>query len=123
MQRSGFEIKYMEGNHSDVTTKKLELPPKLVNHRPDVFGTNSIGAICIGEAKTKSDLTTERTRTQFIDFKRIVFEDSKNLFIIGIPSNSKHDLLRILSGLGIRPGSQLVVLEVPEQFLMKDAEV
>jgi hypothetical protein len=120
IQRLGFEIKYMEGRSEDVTMSKPDLPPRLISHRPDVFGTLSTGAICIGEAKTAGDLKSKRTITQFVDFTFIVRENPHNRLIIGIPAGAKGLVVNLLMSAGITIDQQVDILEVPEQFLSRN---
>jgi len=117
IQKLGFTIKYMEGNHSNVVSFKPPIPQKIITHRPDVFGIKPKGAICIGEAKTISDLNTGRTKTQLLDFRKIVKENTENLLVIGIPNEAKETLLKLLYTLGIVIDKQIYILTIPEILL------
>jgi hypothetical protein len=116
MQKNGFTIKNMEGNHTSVTITKPDLPPALSTHRPDVFGISD-QAICIGEAKTPSDLKTARTRTQLLEFVKFVRSNPQHLLIIGIPQGAKKQLIDLLYSLGITVDNQIDIMEIPLQFL------
>jgi len=122
-QRRGFAIQFLEGNHTDVTIYKPQLPEKLINHRPDVVGMNDKGGICIGEAKTGSDLKTRRSKTQLLDFFSIIKKNPDNSLIIGIPMIDKNLLTKTLQDLGITINSQIKILEIPEIFLQHDKKV
>ena len=116
LQRKGFVIKFMEGNHSNVTMKKPEMPPKVKRHRPDVYALKG-DAIGIGETKTEGDLKSEHTKNQLLDFKEVVRENTNNVLVMGIPSNAKIELIKLMRQLRITLDEQIIVIEVPETFL------
>ena len=117
IQRLGFKIICMEGSHTDVINYSPQLPSKLINHRPDIYGLNDKGAICIGEAKTNNDLNSKRTKTQLSDFRNIIKQLPDNLLIIGIPFGSKGKLITILQDLEIAFDNQIDIMEIPLTFL------
>ena len=117
MQNLGFTIKYMEGDHSSVVTTKPELPLAISTHRPDVFGIENSGIICIGEAKMPSDLNSKRTKTQMIEFINLIRTNPANLLILGVPQGGKSQLIRLLNSLGIIIDDQIDIMEIPIQFL------
>ena len=121
MQKLGFTIKYMEGNHSSVLIVKPELPPAISTHRPDVFGITTTGIIAIGEAKMPSDFYTKRTKTQMFDFVNLIRTDTRNLLILGTVEGCKDELRQLLSSLGIQIDHQIDIMEIPFQFLPVNA--
>lgn len=122
MQRLGYNILFMEGNHADVKSQRPELPPKIITHRPDVYGVKT-NSIAIGEAKTKSDLKASRTRTQLLDFKEIVRENPNNRLFICVPQNAGPELVSLLSSLGIVVDEQIDIMVIPEMLLPKNGKV
>jgi hypothetical protein len=121
MQNLGFMIKFMEGDHASVVIDKPALPPQLCTHRPDVFGVEPSGIICIGEAKMPSDLNTRRTKIQIIEFVKLVRAHPGNLLIFGIPFGAKDRLITLLNSLGIILDQQIDIMEIPLQFLPLNA--
>jgi len=118
LQRSDFNIIYLDGNYTDFSMEGKTIPPKIIKHRPDIIAENNEGSFCIGEAKTQSDLFSERTKTQFIDFLSFVCINKKNRFIIGIPKGSILILNKLLSNLEIINHPQICIIQVPN-FLLK----
>jgi hypothetical protein len=116
MQRLGFRIKYLEGDHTSVTMERPELPYAVSTHRPDVYGVKPNG-LCIGEAKTPRDFSTKRTRTQLIDFIKEIRKHPNNLLIIGIPYGTRTEFLQIINSIGITMDYQIDIIEIPDQFL------
>jgi len=122
LQKNNFRIIYFDGNYTDITLLKKELPPKIVNHRPDVVGEKENGVFCIGEAKTKNDLNSLRTKNQLLDFLSFVSINTGNRLIIGIPISAETILNRILIGLNIKDHSQLEIILVPDILLPKQED-
>lgn len=98
------------------------MPPKIINHRPDVVGESENGVFCIGEAKTKNDLNSLRTKNQFIDFLSFVSINKENRLIIGIPKSAYTILNRILIDLNIKDHPQLEIISVPDLLLSKQED-
>ncbi|MFZ1809131.1 MAG: hypothetical protein WAU36_17995 [Cyclobacteriaceae bacterium] len=117
IQRLGFVIKYMEGDHTDVTIQKPDLPPKLTSHRPDVYALGPNNSIAIGEAKTRADLKSKRTTKQFHDFAKIVRQNPESILVIGIPQEAVKDLCNTLDRIGIVIDTQINIMTIPEQLL------
>jgi hypothetical protein len=122
MQRLGFEIKFMEGNHVNVKIERPELPPTIITHRPDIFALRN-GAIGIGEAKTKSDLKSNRTKTQLLDFKKVIRDNSQNRLFLGIPQNAKDDLVALLHSIGVNLDEQIDIMSIPDILLPSNGKV
>lgn len=38
IRQDGFRITYLDGKYQDIDTKKFDIPPKIINHKPDVIG-------------------------------------------------------------------------------------
>ena len=68
MRIKGYEIVSFDGNESLISTISLDAPPTIKRHKPDIIGINiKDKKICIGEAKTDSDLSSRRTKEQFVE--------------------------------------------------------
>jgi len=123
IRQDGFRVAYLDGKYQDIDTEKFGIPPKIINHKPDVIGEKESIFFCIGEAKTKNDLLAERTKNQIIDFLTIVRLNSGNKLVIGIPLNAKEDLEKLLIELGLVGQKQIEVIYVPEELLPYEEEI
>lgn len=119
----GFEIVYQDGRTQNTDVKKLEIPPKIIHHKPDIVGKRDETEFCIGEAKTKNDIFSERTKNQIIDFLEIVKTDPSNRLIIGVPTSAIEDLKRVLIKLKVYEIKQLEIICVPEVLLPHEEEI
>jgi len=117
MRSSGFEIIYLDGKPQDIGTKRFNIPPRIINHRPDIVGEKDGIFFCIGEAKTQNDIHSERTKNQIIDFLALVRQNSGNKLILGIPLDAKDDLEKLLVKLGVVNLEQLDFVYIPELLL------
>ena len=111
----GFTIVFIDGHVSGAFKKEYELPPKILRHRPDVIGINNNECICIGEAKTKNDIFTERTKEEIIDFTNYELNGNKCLVIIGIPKSSQKDLDILLGKLNVQ--NNIEILSIPDEII------
>ncbi len=66
MRILGFEPICHEG--TSVLISDLNLPPKIIRHRPDGLGFNIYNQLCIIEAKTENDISCKRTKEQICDY-------------------------------------------------------
>ena len=123
IRQDGFKVIYLDGKYQDIDTEKFDIPPKIINHKPDVIGEKDSIFFCIGEAKTKNDLLAERTKNQIIDFLTIVRLNSANKLIIGIPLNAKEDLEKLLLELGFVNKKQIEIIYIPEELLPYEEEI
>jgi len=119
----GFRIIYLDGKYQDVETEKPDIPPKITNHKPDVVGEKHGKIFCIGEAKTRNDIHSERTKNQIIDFLTIVNQEPGNKLIIGIPLTAKEDLGRLLLKLELANQKQMEIMYIPEELLPHEEEI
>ena len=108
----GFKIIYLEGKYQDVNVKKFNIPPKIMNHRPDVVGEKNNKTFCIGEAKTKNDIFSKRTKNQKKNFFTLVKSNTENKLIIGIPLGAKNDLEKLLLKLEHSNQKQIIVIHI-----------
>jgi hypothetical protein len=123
MKLDGFRIIYLDGKYQDVETERPDIPPKIINHRPDIIGLKNGVIFCIGEAKTKDDIRSERTKNQIIDFHAIVKLKPENKLIAGIPLAAKEDLERLLLKLGLANEGQIEIIYIPEELLPHEEEI
>jgi len=123
VRQEGFRVIYLDGEYKDIGMIKLEIPPKIIRHKPDIVGEKENKAFCIGEAKTKDDIPSERTKNQITDFMSIVELDSENKLVIGIPSNAREDLEKLLLKLEFTNHKQIEILYIPEELLPYEKEI
>jgi len=123
IRQEGFRVIYLDGEYKDIGMIKLEIPPKIIRHKPDIIGEKENGAFCIGEAKTKNDVFSERTKNQITDFMAVVELDSGNKLVIGIPSNASEDLEKILLKLEFMNHKQIEIIYIPEELLPYEEEI
>lgn len=117
MRRNGFKIIYFHGRYQDVEIQKFKIPPRIINHKPDIIGENKEKVFCIGEAKTRNDIFTKRTQEQIKDFFGLVATNPENLLIIGTTLDSKPLLENLLSKIGILGNKQIKKIFIPEKIL------
>lgn len=122
MRESEYDITFLEGRWQDVGTHKYNLPPKIISHRPDIISENKFG-FCIGEAKTKNDIFSERTFEQFKDYTTALNLAGNNKLIIGVPLSAKEDLQQLLYKLDIKDNPRIEVLYIPTEVLPNEEEI
>ena len=123
MRKDGFKVIYLDGKYQDIDTEKFDIPPKIINHKPDVIGEKDSIFFCIGEAKTTKDLFTKRTKNQIIDFLAIIKLNFGNKLVIGIPLNAKEDLQKLLIELKVTRQKQIEIIYIPKDLLPYEEEV
>jgi hypothetical protein len=123
MKLGGFRIIYLDGRYQDIETERPDIPPKIINHRPDVVGVKTGMIFCIGEAKTKHDIRSERTKNQITDFLTIVKLRPGSKLIMGVPLTAKEDLKRLLLKLGFVDQEQIDIIYIPEELLPHEDEI
>lgn len=123
MRKDGFKVVYLDGRYQDVDEKKLDIPPKIINHKPDIVGEKENIFFCVGEAKTKNDIFTKRTKNQIIDFLTIIRLNSGNKLVIGIPLNAKEDLKKLLIELKFINQKQIEIIYIPEELLPHEKKI
>ena len=123
MKLYGFRIIYLDGKYQDVETEKPDIPPKIINHKPDIIGEKNSMIFCIGEAKTRDDIHSERTKHQITDFLSIVKLKPGNKLILGIPLTAKEDLRSLLMKLGFVNQRQIEIIYIPAELLPNEEEI
>jgi hypothetical protein len=126
IREKGYEVVALDGDYTKVSDIPFKIPPKVMRHRPDIIGVR-IGdmRVCIGEAKTKSDLSSERTKEQFMDYAKVILDESKPKceLMIAIPKSAEDILIKLLKRLDICENDNIFYLTVPELLLPHDKEV
>lgn len=121
IRQRGFDLVALESSLDWLFGTDFNLPPAIVLHRPDILGVRREPPyLCIGEAKTCSDLRSKRTRRQLLDFSQTRVGETEEFcqFILGIPQDCEMTLNRLLAELSI-PTSRLAVLKVPQALLAR----
>jgi len=113
----GFTILSIDGNTLGSFNIKTDLPPTILRHRPDVIAVNETGQICIGEAKTENDIKNIRTKEELIDYTSIELNGKPCFVIIGIPQESKTELIKLLKKIEIYNSKNIHVLYVPNEII------
>lgn len=124
IRQEGYEIVCFDGNEKLVSNVSLNIPPTIKRHRPDIVGYNfQDSKICIGEAKTCSDIRSDRTKEQLLDFSKTITSSGKTIkLIIGIPQSGEKDLARLLHELNILKNPNVSYIQVPDELLEEDDE-
>jgi len=78
---------------------------------------------CIGEAKTRDDIHSERTKNQITDFLSIVKLKPGNKLILGIPLTAKEDLGSLLMKLRLVNQKRIEIIYIPEELLPHEEEI
>ena len=120
MHDKGYIPVAFDGKYYIAHNEKVVIPPKIGKHRPDVIGINiETKVLCIGEAKTASDLSSERTKRQFSEYANIIGFTSKQKFelIIGIPMRAESSLLTLMSSLSLRSHKNISYILLPEELV------
>jgi hypothetical protein len=123
IKQAGFSIIYLEGKYQDVEISRFDIPPKITRHRPDVVGEKDNKTFCVGEAKTRNDLHSDRTRNQITDFWTLVKLNPNNKLIIGIPLSAELDLQRLFLKLGLSDQEQIDVICIPDKLLPNEEDI
>ena len=123
IRQNGFRVIYLDGKYQDIDTEKFDIPPKIMNHKSDVIGKKEGIFFCIGEAKTKNDIFSERTKNQITDFLTVVKLNSGNRLVVGIPLNAKEDLEKLLIKLKLVNQKQIEIIYIPEELLPYEEEI
>lgn len=125
MYEKGYIPVAFDGRNYVVHGEEVHIPPRINRHRPDVIGINiETKVLCIGEAKTASDLSSERTREQLSDYANIIGFTSRQKFelIIGIPKNAENVLMRLMSSLALKGLPNVSYIVLPEELVESDRE-
>lgn len=125
MHDKGYIPVAYDGKNYSLHGENVPIPMKIGRHRPDVIGINiETKVLCIGEAKTASDLSSERTREQFSDYANIIGFTSGQKFelIIGIPLRAESALLKLMSDLSLNGIKNVSYILLPEELIENGQE-
>ena len=117
MNELGYKIVAQEEHYYNVCIAKIELPPSISNHRPDMIGYSQKDCVCIGEAKYYNDLRSSHTIEQLNDYFSLVQKSEKIYLIIGLPSSEMGSLLKILDKNNLELNERITVLQIPDAII------
>jgi hypothetical protein len=120
MHEKGYEIVAFDGNEYLFDGQKLNVPPKIKRHRPDIVGFNfETKEVCIGEAKTREDLLSQRTEEQLLDYSatKQISTDRPIEVILGIPMAAEKDLIELIKRLNLSGKNFISYIWLPEELV------
>jgi hypothetical protein len=120
MREKGYDIVAFDGNEYLFDGQKINIPPSIKRHRPDIVGFKfETKEICVGEAKTSKDLFSKRTKEQLLDYSNIKgLSTGKHIeIILGIPKSAEGDLIRLLSELNLFEKDFISYIWLPEELV------
>lgn len=120
MREKGYDIVAFDGNEYLFDGQKINIPPSIKRHRPDIVGFKfETKEICVGEAKTSKDLFSKRTKEQVLDYSNIKgLSTGKHIeIILGIPKSVEGDLIRLLSELNLFEKDFISYIWLPEELV------
>ena len=92
-----------------------EKPPKLGGYVPDVFATDvPTTTTLIGEAKTRKDVETQRSRSQIVAFLRYLAATPRGIFVLSVPLGVGGAAQRLLEGIdggATTEGTRMIILD------------
>ena len=120
VQRKMREMQYnLVSSDSHYRDLKFEMPPTILNHRPDAIGYNSADdSVCIGEAKYYGDLSSKRSHTQIRDFNNISNDKKRNIKVVfGIPFSEGEHFFKILVKNDLKLNDKTILLKIPDRLI------
>ncbi len=117
IREDGFTIISIDGDCSGTFGDKTQLPPRIIRHRPDVIAMKENGLICIGEAKTDSDINNARAYEQLIDYTNTEVNGRQCNVVLGIPKSSRNVFKKKLHKIGLIESEKFFVLYVPDEII------
>ena len=117
MEKGYFPIAY-HGKEKLFPGVKFKIPPTIRRHKPDLVAIDLVNRrICIADAKTDSDLTSERTKEQIMDFSNLKpTKPWSSECIIGVPKRSEQKFVKLLKKWGLSRKNNLSYIFVPEEL-------
>jgi hypothetical protein len=119
IERRGYQLVALETSLDWLFGDSFRLPPSIAVHRPDVLGVRDRAPfVCIGEAKTRNDIRSARTRQQLKDFAHASAGrmGAPCEVVVGVPSDCHTILNNLISSLGIAL-DRITVIAVPRPLL------
>jgi len=120
MREKGYSIVAFDGDEYLFDGQKLNIPFVIKRHKPDIIGFKyDTREICVGEAKTREDLFSKRTREQLLDYSMAKsLTSGKNIeIIVGIPKSAEKDFSKILKGLDLDGKEYISLICLPEDLI------
>ena len=120
MREKGYDIVAFDGDEYLFDGQKLNIPPPIKRHRPDIVGFKfETKEICVGEAKTSKDLFSKRTKEQLLDYSNTSgFSTGKQIeIILGIPKLAEEDLIKLLKELNLFGKNFISYIWLPEELV------
>lgn len=116
MRDAGCRIVAVDGKYPGLLGEERPLPPQVVRHRPDIVGVRD-GKYCLGEAKTRDDATSRRTREQVDDFVNAEVAGSRCEVYVGLPQSAQTDFERTLTQECLDRCENLHLIYVPDEII------
>jgi hypothetical protein len=119
MREKGYEIVAFDGNEYCFDGRKLNVPTQVRRHRPDIVGFKfETKEVCVGEAKTREDLFSERTKEQLLDYSttRGLSTGEHIEILLGIPESAREDLMGLLQRLNLSGKKFISYIWLPEEL-------
>jgi hypothetical protein len=92
-------------------------PPSVQGRVPDLFAqAGALGRVIIGEAKTASDIETQRSRQQFADYLQYLMAYEHPMLIAAVPWHCVNQTRSLLRSIQKKTGTQHVKITVLEQL-------
>lgn len=123
IREKGYLLVSYDGDSQQISSTQLKNTFKILRHRPDLVGVDDKNnRICIGEAKTKEDLYSARSKEQIEDYSNLVNESSGVSFevVFGIPKSGIKQLEQIFLDLSIERNNRIEILQIPDELLPKN---
>lgn len=120
MREKGYSIVAFDGNDYLFDGEKLNIPFSIKRHRPDIIGFKfDTREICVGEAKTREDLFSKRTKEQLLDYSTAKsLSSGKNIeIIVGIPKSAEENLMKVLKSLKLYGQDFVSYIWLPEELV------
>lgn len=120
MREKGCDMVAFDGRDYLFDGQKLHVPPKIKRHRPDIIGFKSeTKEVCVGEAKTREDLFSKRTKEQLLDYSgtKLVSTGKHIEIIVGIPESAREDLVQLLQRLNLSGEDFISYIWLPEELV------
>jgi len=123
MMQKGYRLVSIDDNIEHLAYLKSISMPKIKRHKPDLLGIHpESDRICIGEAKTRGDLTSQRTKEQIEDLSSLIYELKESVeLIFGVPSSESAALRKLLKESRVLGNEKVTVLSIPDEVLPNDS--
>ena len=116
MREDGVNIFGIDGNYPGLFGRKISMPPQILRHRPDIIGIKK-EQICLGEAKTDSDLGNPRMYEQLRDFTSVRLNGMNCAVYYGIPESCRAKFDSTLKRTGLAEITNIQILYIPNELL------